>query len=240
MGLPGWHSAGASTCRCRRRWSLGFVSGLGRSPGVGNGNSFQYSCLENSMGSGGLWATVHEIAKNRTQPSDWAHTYTAIKSRMISEMSPNIWKLLLLLFSHSVVFDCLWPHGPQHARLPCPSPSPRACSNSRLLSQWCHLTIPSSVVPFSSRLQSFPASGAFLRSQLFMSGGQSIGASASASVLLMNIQDWFPLGWIGLISLQSKRLSRVFSTPVQKHQFFSIHPSLWCNSHIHTWLLEKP
>ena len=240
MGLPGWHSAGASTCRCRRRWGLGFVSGLGRSPGVGNGNSFQYSCLENSMGSGGLWATVHEIAKNRTQPSDWAHTYTAIKSRMISEMSPNIWKLLLLLFSHSVVFDCLWPHGPQHARLPCPSPSPRACSNSRLLSQWCHLTIPSSVVPFSSRLQSFPASGAFLRSQLFMSGGQSIGASASASVLLMNIQDWFPLGWIGLISLQSKRLSRVFSTPVQKHQFFSIHPSLWCNSHIHTWLLEKP
>ena len=99
------------------------------------------------------------------------------------------------------------------------------------LSWWCHPTISSSVVPFSSWLQSFPASGSFLMGQLFASGGQSIGASAPASVLQMNIQDWFPLGWTGWISLQSKRLSRVFSkTTVQKHQFFSTQPSLWSNS----------
>ena len=108
-------------------------------------------------------------------------------------------------------------------------------------SQWCHLTISSSVIPFSSCLQSFPASGSFLMSQLFESGGQSIGASTSASVLPMSIQDWFPLGVTGLISLQSKGVSRVFSkTTVQKHQFFSAQPPLWSTSHIHTWLLEKP
>ena len=106
--------------------------------------------------------------------------------------------------------DSLRPHGLQHARPPCPSPNPRVCSNSCRLSQWCHPTILSSVVPFSY-LQSFPASGSFLMSQLFASGGQSIRASASASVLLMNIQDWFPLGLTGLISLKSKGLSRVFS-----------------------------
>ena len=105
-------------------------------------------------------------------------------------------------FSHSFVSDYLQPHGLQHTRLPCPSPPPGACSNSCPLSRWCHLTISSSVVPFSSHLQSFPASGSFLRSQLFASGGQSIGVSASASVLPMNIQDWFPLGWTGWISLQ--------------------------------------
>ena len=111
----------------------------------------------------------------------------------------------------------LQPHGLQHARPPCPSPTPRDYSNSCPLSRWCHPTISSSVVPFSSRLQSFPASGSFLMSQLFTSGGQSIGASAS--VLPMNIQDWFPLGWTAWISLQSKGLSRVFSnTTVQKHQ----------------------
>ena len=100
------------------------------------------------MGSGGFWATVHEIAKNRTQPSNWAHTYTVIKNRMISEISPNIWKLLLLLFSHSVVFDYLWLYGLQHNRLSCPSSSPRVCSNSCPLSQWCHLTIHSLSSPF--------------------------------------------------------------------------------------------
>ena len=120
-----------------------------------------------------------------------------------------------------------------------PSPSPRACSNSSPLSQWCHPTISSSVTPFSSCLQSFPASGSFLISRVFESGGQSIGASAS--VLPVNIQDWFPLGLTCLISFQSKGLSRVFSnTTVQKHQFFSTRPSLWSSSHIHTWLLEKP
>ena len=109
----------------------------------------------------------------------------------------------LLLFSHSVVSDFLWPHGLQHTRFPGASPSPRACSNSCPLSWWCHPTISSSVVPFSSCLQSFPASGSSLMSWLFASGGQSIGASVSASVLPMNVQDWFPLGWTGLISLLS-------------------------------------
>ena len=117
--------------------------------------------------------------------------------------------------------DSLQPHGLQHAWLPCPSSTPGACSNSCPLSRWCHPIISSSDVPFSSCPQSFPASGSFPMSQFFTSDGQSIGVSASASVLPMNIQDWFPLGWIGLIPLQSKRPSRVFSnTTVQKHQFF--------------------
>ena len=129
--------------------------------------------------------------------------------------------LLIVQFSSSVVCDSLWPHGLQHARLPCPSPTPGTCSNSCPLSRSCHPTISSSVVPFSSCLQSFPASGSFLVSQFFTLGDQSIGVSASASVLPMNIQDWFALGWTGLISLQSKGLWRVFSnTTVQKHQFF--------------------
>ena len=124
-------------------------------------------------------------------------------------------------FSHSVMSDSLQPHGLQHARLPHPSPTPKACSISCPSSWWCHPTIASSVVPFSSHLQSFPASGSFPVSQFFTSGDQSIGASASASVLPMNIQDWFPWGLTGLIFLQSKGLSRVFSNAtVQKHQFF--------------------
>ena len=142
----------------------------------------------------------------------------------------------------SVTQSCpnLLSHGMQHARIPRPSPTPRVYSNSCPSSRWCHPTISSSVVPFSSCLQSFPASGSFPRSQFFTSGSQSIGASASASVLPVNIQDWFPLGWTGWISLQSKGLSRVFSnTTVQKYQFFNAQPSLWSNSHIHTWLLEK-
>ena len=143
-------------------------------------------------------------------------------------------------FSHSVVFDSLWPHGLQHDRPSCPSPTPRACSNSLPSSWCCHPTISFSVAPFSSSLQSFPASGSFPMSQFFASGGQSIGVSASASVVPMNIQDWFPLGLTDLISLLSKGLSRIFSnTTVQKHQFFSAQLSLWSNSHIHTWLLEK-
>ena len=142
----------------------------------------------------------------------------------------------LLLLSHPVMSGSLLPHGLQHARLPCPSPSPRACSNSCPLSQWCHPTISSSVVLLSSCLQSFPAWGSFSVSQVFASSGQNIGVSSSASVLPMNIQDWFPLGWTGWISLQSKGLSRVFSnTTVQKHQFFSTQLSSQFNSHIHTW-----
>ena len=124
-------------------------------------------------------------------------------------------------FSCSVMSDSLWPHGLYYARLPCPSPTTGVYSNSCPLSWWCHPAISSSFILFSSRLQSFPASGSFPMSQFFASGGQSIGVSASASVLPMNIQDWFSLGWIGWISLQSKGLSRVFSnTTVQKHQFF--------------------
>ena len=132
------------------------------------------------------------------------------------------------------------PHGLQHARLPCPSPSPGACLNSCPLSRWYHPTISTSVIPFSSCLQSFPKSGYFLMSRIFTSGGQSIGASGSASVLPMNIQDWFPLGLAGLISLLSKGPSRVFSnTRVRKHQLFGDQPSLWSNSHIHTWQWEN-
>ena len=136
----------------------------------------------------------------------------------------RIWRWLQ--FSRSVVSDSLQPHGLQHTRPPCPSPTPGACSNSCLSSRWCHPTISSSVIPFSSSLQSFPASGSFQMSQFFSSGGQSIGASASASLLPMNIQDWSPLGWTGWISLQSRGLSRVFSnTTVEKHRFFSAHPT---------------
>ena len=144
------------------------------------------------------------------------------------------------LFSCQVMSDSLRPHGLQHTRLPRPSLSPWFCSNSCPLNQWCHPTILSSVVSFSC-LQSFPASGSFPVSRFFASDGQSIRASASALVLPMNIQGWFPLGLIGLMSLLAKGLSRVFSsTTVGKHQFFGAQPSLWSSSHIHTWLLEKP
>ena len=150
-------------------------------------------------------------------------------------------QLSTVQFNCSVMSNSLQPHGLQHARLPCPSPNPGAYSNSRPLSQWCHPTISSSLVPFSSCIQSFPASRSFPMSQFFALGGQSIGVSATASVLQMNIQDWFPLGWTGWISLQSKGLSRVFSNiTVQKHQFFHAQPSLWSNSHIYTLLLEEP
>ena len=157
----------------------------------------------------------------------------------------NILVLILLStnlfqFSCSVMSNSLWPHEPQHARPPCPSPTPGVHPNLCALSRWCHPTISSSVVPFSSYPQFFPASGSFQMSQFFTLGGQRIGASASASVLPMNIQDWFPLGWTGWISLQSKALSRVFSrTTVQRHPFFSTQTSLWSNPQICTWLLEK-
>ena len=143
-------------------------------------------------------------------------------------------------FSHSVVSDSLQPHGLQHTRLPCLSPTPGASSNSCPLHWWCHSSISSSFTPFSCP-QSFLASGSFPVSWLFESGGQSIGASALATFLPMNIQGWFPVGMTGLISLLSKGLSRVFSsTIVRKHQFFGTQLSLQSNSHIHTWLLKKP
>ena len=166
---------------------------------------------------------------SRMAEEDVVHRYTGMSSSV-----------------QSLSRDSLWPHGLQHARLSCPLPTPGACSNSCPSSRWCHPTTSSSVIPFSSHLtlthlQSFPASGSFPVSQLFTSGGQSIGVSASTSVLPMNTQDWTPLGWTAWISLQSKGLSRVFSnTTVQKHQFFSTQLSLQSNSHIHTWPLEKP
>ena len=144
-------------------------------------------------------------------------------------------------FSRSVMSDSLRPHESQHTRSPCSSPTPGVYSNSCPSNRWCHPAISSSVAPFSSCPQSLPASGSFPMSQLFAWGGQSIGVSASASVLPVNTQDWFPLGWTGWISLQSKGLSRVFSnTTVQKHQFFSAQLSSQSNAHIHTWPLEKP
>ena len=158
----------------------------------------------------------------------------------VYDLSYNVFFCINAQFSHSVMSDSLQPHGLQLARLPCPSPTARAYSNSSPFSHWGHPTISFSVVPFSSCLQSLPASGSFPMSQFFVSGGQSIGVSASASVLTMIIQEGFPLRLTGWISLQSKGLSRVFSnTTVQKHQFFSTLFSLWSNSHIYTWLLEK-
>ena len=141
--------------------------------------------------------------------------------------------------SRSVMSDSLRPHESQHARLPCPSPTPGVHSNSRPSSQWCHPTISSSVVPFFSCPQSLPASEFFPMSQLFTWGGQSTGVSALASVLPKNTQGWSPSEWTGWISLQSKGLSRVFSnTTVQKHQFFGSQLSSQSNSHIHTWPLD--
>ena len=142
-------------------------------------------------------------------------------------------------FSHSVVSDTLRPHGLQHDRPPCLSPTPGVYSNAHPLSLWCHPTISSSVVLFS-HLEYFPASGSFQMSQLSTSGGQSIGVSASASVLPWTLRTELLLGWTGWITLQSKGLSRVFSnTTFQKHKFFGAQLSLWSNSHIHTWLLEN-
>ena len=144
-------------------------------------------------------------------------------------------------FSRSVASDCLQPHESQHARPPCPSPTPGVHSDSRPSSQWCHSAISSSVIPFSSCPQSLPASESFPMSQLFAWGGQSTGVSALAPFLLKKSQGWSPSEWTGWISLQSKGLSRVFSnTIVQKHQFFGAQLSSQSNCHIHTWPLEKP
>ena len=144
-------------------------------------------------------------------------------------------------FSCSVMSDSLWPHWLQHARPPCPSPTPGIYSTSHPLSRWCHPAISSSVIPFSSCPQFLPASESFPMNQLFTRGGQSTGVSALASFLPKNNKDWSPLEWIGWISLQSKGLSKVSSnTTVQKHQFFGAQPSSQSNSHIHTWPQEKP
>ena len=158
---------------------------------------------------------------------EWKH-WTCYHAKFIpgNYITNNI-DLQFSQFSCSVVSGFLRPHGPQHARPPCPSPTPGVHANSCPLSWWCHPTISSSVIPFSSCCQSFPALRSFQISQLFTSGGQSSGVSASTSVLPMNTQDWSPLGWTGWVSLQSKGLSRVLSnTTVQKHQFFCAQLSL--------------
>ena len=163
-------------------------------------------------------ATLSVIAKN------WKHWNVHKKRSRQTVVHPYN---RILQFSRSIVSASLRPHELQHTRPPCPSPTPGLHPNPRPLSQWCHPTISSSVIPFSSCSQSFPASGSFQMSQLFPSGGQSVGVSASTSVLPMNTQDWSPLGWTGRISLQSKELSSVFSnTTVQKHQFFGAQLSL--------------
>ena len=179
---------------------------------------------------------VHRITKRWTSLNQLSTNFH-IKQQISTMQNRNYFQV------SSVTQLCLTlrPHGLQHDRPQCPSPTPEAYSNSCPLSRWCHPAIPSSVVPFSFNHESFPASGSFQMSQFFTSGGQSSAISASASVLPMNVQDWFPLGWTGWISLLSKGLSRVFSnTTVQKHQFFGAQLSLQSNSQIHTWLLERP
>ena len=187
-----------------------------------------------------LYAILSHIFLHVVTPliPPWQQMYLSV---LLTPCSPLTLQSSPVQFSCSVVSDSLQPHELQHARPPCPSPTPRVHPNSCPSSQWCHPTISSSVVPFSSCPQSLTASGSFQMSQLFASGGQSIGVSASTSVLPMNNQDWSPWGWTGWISLQSKGLSRVFSnTTVQKHQFFGAQLSLLSNSHIHTWPLETP
>ena len=175
----------------------------------------------------------------------WKHYWIQGSKTYVTDLTVSLlgcvnWGMAssLVQFSCSFVSNSLCSHGLHHTRPPCPSPIPRAYPNS-FQSHWHqynHPTILSSVIPFSSCPQSFPASGSFQMSQLFSSGGQSIGVSASTSVLPMNTQDWSPLGWTGCISLQSKGLSRVLSnTTAQKHQFFSAQLSSQSNSHIHTW-----
>ena len=167
---------------------------------------------------------------------------SSLKNLQLSALlCPDILGLGSVQFNSAAVSNSLRLQESQHARPPCPSPTPGVHPNPCPLSQWCHPTILSSVVPFSSCPQSFPESGCFPMSQLFASGDQTIGVSASTSVLSVNTQDWSPLGWTGWISLQSTGLSRVFSnTTVQLHQFFGDQLSSQSNSHIHTWPLENP
>ena len=189
----------------------GFDPWVGKIPLKRKWQSSPVSLLENSMDRGTWQATVHGVTKSGTRLSTWYKTASS-QSRDIANTVQD------LLFSRSVVSDSLQPQGLQHTMFLCSLPFPGA-------SRWCHLIISSSAIPFSSCLQSFPELGSFPMSRFFISGGQSIEASASASVLPVNIQGWFPLGLTGLISLQSKGLSRVFSnTSVRRHQFFGAQP----------------
>ena len=192
---------------------MSLVPGWGRFLREGNGYPLQFLAWR-------IW-WAEEAGKLKPMRSQRVRHYWVTNTQLT-----DIYISVQFSSVHSVVSNSLQPHGPHHARPPCPSPTARVYPNPCPLSRWCHPTISSSVIPFSSCPRSFPASGSFQMSQLFESGGQSIGVSALESVLPMNTQDWSPSGW-GWISLQSKGLSRVFSnTTVQKHQFFGAHLSL--------------
>ena len=193
-------------------------------------------------GTGEEWrATTNSSRKNEVAGPKWKRHSVVDVSAGKSKVQWCKVTIASVQCSRSVLSNSLRPHESQHARAPCPSQTPRVHPNSCASIWWCHPAISSSIVPFSSCHQSLPASESFPMSQLFAWGGQSIGVSALASVLPMNAQDWSPLGWTGWISLQSKRLSRIFSnTTVQKHQFFGSQLSSQSNSHIHTWPPEKP
>ena len=195
--------------------------------------SFRPKSLIQSVLNNGLQKWVVQTGFTNIHEPKFGVVYLSEFSR---KKEPTCLSVYLLLFSHSVVSESLWPRGLQHTRLPCPSPTPRACSNSCPLSRWCHPTISPSVIPFSSCHQSFPASGSFPVSQFFASGGQSVSFSISSSNEYSELIS-FKIDWI---SLSSGGLSRFFSnTTIQKHQFFTAQLSLWSNYHIHTWLLEK-
>ena len=177
-----------------------------------------------------IWISSNEVDETGAYYAEWS-----------SQKEKHQYSISSVQFSRSVVSNSLQPHESQHARPPCPSPTPGVHSNSHPSSQWCHPAISSSAVPFSSCPQSLPASETFPMSQLFTWGGQRTGVSALASFPPKKSQGWSPSEWTGWLSLQSKGLSRVFSnTTVQKHQFFSAQLSSQSNSHIHTWPLEKP
>ena len=210
MGLPGWLSSKESACQCRRH---GFNPWSGRVPHAKEQLSPRVTTID-SLIYGQVSGISCGYFKNLSLLCLWSSEFNMYQRDLPYNM--------LLQFSRSVMSDSLQPHGLQHASLPCLSPTPGVYPNSCPSSRWWHPTISSSVVPFPSHLQSFPASGSSSMSQFFASGGQSIGASASALVLPVNTQDWSPLGWTGWISLQSEGLSRVLSnTTAQKHQFFS-------------------
>ena len=220
IGLQGSSDGKESACNA---WDLGSIPGSGR----------PLEKVKATHSSILAWRIrwTEEPGGLQSMGLQWVRHHWMTNMFTYFQCCNNIFKIttcfLTVQLSHSVVADSWRPHGLQHARLPCPSPTPRAHSNSCQSSQWCHTTISSSVVPFSFCLQSLPAPGSFQMSQFFTSDDQSIGVSASASVLPMRIQDWHPLGWTGWISLQSKGLSRVFSnTTVQKHQYFGFQLSL--------------
>ena len=201
----------------------GSIPGWGQCPGEGNGNLLHYSCLENSMVRGAWGATVHGWQRVRQDWITTTHTFKGKRTSVGAEKWNQFSSVTQLYLTLCDPMDCSMP-GRQNSG---PSSTPRVYPNPCPLSRWCHPTVSSSVIPFSSCPQSFSASGSFQLSQLFASGGKIIGVSASTSVLPMNTQDWSPVGWSGWISLQSEGLSRVFSnTTVQKHQFFGAQLSL--------------